>query len=187
VTTIGQEIVPKRLELAKETIPGLTRIGVLWDPESKASTNSLAQAQDAAKVLKLQLEIVEARSPADFDKAFRTLAKARIRVFVLMSAGMFGVNRQQLLESAVRHRLIGVFTTGEFVDGGAPLAYGADFFESQRHAAAYVDKILKGGKPAELPIEQATKSELVVNLKTARTLGIKIPQSILVRADRVIE
>ena len=187
VTTIVQEMVPKRLQLVKEAMPGLTQVGILWNPDSRGSTNSLAQTQEAAKALKLQLRLVEARSADDFDKAFEALARSRTSVFVAMTAGMFEANRRQLLQSAAKHRLAGVFSARHWGDSGALLTYGPDLFEAVRHAAVYVDKILKGAKPGELPIEQPTKFELVVNLKTAKTLAIKIPQSILVRADRVIE
>ncbi|MEK6243695.1 MAG: ABC transporter substrate-binding protein [Pseudomonadota bacterium] len=187
VTTILHEMVPKRLELTKEAMPGLTRVGILWNPDSRGSTNSLAHTQEAAKTLKLQLQVVEVRSSGDLDKAFETLAKSRTNVFVVMGAGAFSAYREQLLESATKHRLAGVFSSGDWSDSGALIAYGPDRFEADRHSAVYVDKILKGAKPGDLPIEQPTKLELVVNLKTAKTLGIKISQSILVRADRVIE
>jgi putative ABC transport system substrate-binding protein len=187
VTTILQEMVPKLLELTKEAMLGLTRVGILWNPESRGSTNSLAQAHEAAKTLKLQLHVVEARSSDDFDKAFNALAGTRIKVFVLMGASMFVANRKQLIESAVKHRLVGIFPTQDWDDSGVLLVYGPDISEHFRHAAVHVDKILKGAKPGELPIEQPTKFELVVNLKAAKKLGIKLPQSILVRADRVIE
>lgn len=187
VTTIVQEIVPKRLQLTQEAMPGLTRVGILWNPDSKGSTNSLAQAREAAKTLKLQLQIVEVRSTGDYDRAFETLAKSRTNVFVWLPTGMFAANRKQLLESAAKHRVAGVFSSGEWGDSGGLIAYGPDFLEAERHTAVYVDKILRGAKPGDLPIEQPMKLELVVNLKTAESLGIRFPQSILVRADRVIE
>jgi putative ABC transport system substrate-binding protein len=187
VTTIGQETSPKRLELVKEAIPGITRVGVLWNPDSRGSTNSLAQTQEAAKSLKLQLQLVEARSAADFDKAFEALAGSRIHVFVQMPASMFSANRGPLLESAAKHRMAGVFSTQDWDDEGTFIKYGPDYIESFRYASTYVDKILKGAKPGDLPIEQTTKYELVVNLKTAKALGIKVSRTILVRADRVIE
>ena len=187
VTTIVQEMVPKRLQLTKEAMPGLTRVGILWNPDSKGSTNSLSQAREAAKSLNLQLQIVEARSAGDLDKAFESLAKTRTKVFVSLPTTMFSANRGQLLESAAKYRVAGVFSSGEWADGGGLIAYGPDAFEADRHSAVYVDKILRGAKPGDLPIEQPTRLEMVVNLKTAKALGITIPQSILLRADRVIE
>ncbi len=186
VTTIVQEIVPKRLQIAKEAIPGLTRVGILWNPDSKGSTNSLSQAREAAKTLQLQLHLVEARSAAHFDEAFETLAKSRTKVFVWLPTSLFSANRTQLLEMAAKHRVAGVFSSSEWADDGGLIAYGPDSFEADRHIAVYVDRILKGAQPRDLPIEQPTKLELVVNLKTAKTLGIAIPRSLLVRADRVI-
>ena len=187
VTTVVQEIVPKRLQLAKEAMPGLTRVGILWNPDSIGSTNSLSQAREAAKSLKLQLQIVEVRSAADFDKAFETMAKSGTSAFLWLPTGMFQANRKQLLDAAAKHRVAGVFSSGQWADSGGMIAYGPDSFESDRQAAVYVDKILKGAKPAALPIEQPTKLEMVINLKTAKALGVTIPRSVLLRADRVIE
>ena len=187
VTSMGQEISPKRLELVKEAIPGLTRVGILWNPDSRGSTNSLAQTREAAKSLKLQLQIVEARSSEDFDTAFQALAKTRTNVFVLMPASMFLINRKPLLDSAVRHGVTGVYSSIEWDGRGVLFVYGADISDQDRAAARYIDKILRGAKPGDLPIQQPTKLELAVNLKEAKAFGIKLPQSILARADRVIE
>jgi len=187
VTTIVQEIVAKRLQLAKEAIPGLIRVGLPWNPDSKGSSNSLSQAREAAKTLSLQLQIVETRSAGDFDKAFETLAKSGTKVFVWLPTGMFSANRKQLLELAAKHRVAGFFTSGEWVDAGGLISYGPDQIEAARHSAVYVDKILRGARPGDLPIEQPTKLELVVNLNAAKALGVTIPRSILIRADRVIQ
>jgi putative ABC transport system substrate-binding protein len=187
VSTIIQEIVAKRLQLVKETMPGLNRVGILWDPDSRGSANALAQAKDAAKALRLRLQIVEARSSGDFDKAFETLTKSRTNAFVLMMGSMFEADRKYFLESAAKHRLAGVYSSLDWSESGGLFAYGPDPLEPYRHIAVYVDKILKGAKPGDLPIEQPTRIELVVNLRTAKALGIKIPQSILLRANRVIE
>jgi putative ABC transport system substrate-binding protein len=187
ITTIVQEMVPKRLELLKEAIPGIARVGILWNPASQGSANTFAQARESAKALKLEMQAVEARGAEDFDKALGSLAGSRVNVFALMSGGMFEANREKLLQAAARHRLGGVYSAPHWADGGGLLSYGTDLFEAERRAAVYVDKILKGAKPGDLPIEQPTKFELVLNLKTARSLGLRIPQSFLVRADRVIE
>jgi putative ABC transport system substrate-binding protein len=187
VSTIVQELVPKRLELAKETFPNLARLGILWNPDSKGSANSLAQAQSHAKSLNLQLQVVEARSSADYARAFETLAKARAPAYVSLPTGMFATSRKPLLDSAAKHRLGGIFPSGDWGDSGGLLTYGPDVSEAVRRAAVFVDKILNGAKPGDLPIEQPTKLELVVNLKAAKALGITIPRSVLLRADRVIE
>ena len=187
VTTIIQEMVPKRLQLTKEAMPGLTRVGILWNPDSIGSTNSLSQAREAAKSLNLQLQIVEARSAGELDKAFELLAKTRTNVFVSLPTTMFSANREQLLESAAKYRVAGVFSSGIWVDSGGLISYGPHVFEADGRVAAYVDKILKGAKPGDLPIEQPTKLEMVVNMKTAKALGITISRTVLARADRVIE
>jgi len=188
VATILQDLSAKRLELAKEAFAGLTAVGVLWNSESRTSALALVDTQEAAKRLGLQLHAVEIRAAADFSKAFETLARNRITVFVLLNSNMFVANRPQLLESAARNRLVGVFAGSGWIDhASALLSYGTNPSADDRQAAVYVDKILKGAKPGDLPIEQPTTFELIVNVKTAKALGIKIPQSILVRADKVIQ
>ena len=188
LSTILQELTPKRLEMTKEAVPGLSRVGILWNPDSKSSTASFAQAQVAAKALNLQLQVAEARTSGDFDKALQALFKAGIKVVIVLDNSMFTANRKQLTDSAKKHRLAAVISSpGSWADSGYLLAYGTNSAELYRHAAVYVDKILKGAKPGDLPIEQPTKFELIVNMKLAKSLRIKIPQSILLRADKVIE
>lgn len=187
IATILQELSPKRLELAKDVITGLTQVGMLWNPDSRSSTLTLADTQKAAKTLGLQLQPVEVRNAADFDQAFGALARSRISIFVIGTSSMFGANQKVLLDSMMKHRMAGIFPAVEWVEGGGFMSYGPSRTASYRHAAAYVDKILKGANPSELPIEQPTKIELAVNMKSAHSLGIKIPQSILVRADKVIQ
>lgn len=187
LTTIIQELVPKQLELVKEAAPKLPRVGVLWNPDSRGSANSLAQAEEAARTLKLRLQIVSARTAGDLEPALAALAASGTRVFVAMPAGMFTANRERLLAAVVKHRLAGVFPSSEWTGDGVFMSYGTDALAADRRSAVYVDKILKGAKPGELPIEQPTRFEMQLNLKTAKTLGIKIPHSILVRADRVID
>jgi putative ABC transport system substrate-binding protein len=182
-----QELSPKRLEMAKEAVPGLSRVGVLWNPDSRSSTLALADTREAAKALNLKLQVVEARSAGEIDKAFDALAKTRTTVFLLLTTSMFSANQKQILASMQKHRLAGIFSSRNWVDAGGLLSYGSNRPETYRHAADYVDKILKGAKPGELPIEQPTKFELILNMKTAKALGIKVPNSILVRADKVIE
>lgn len=187
IATILQELSPKRLELAKDVITGLTHVGILWNPDSHSSTLTLDDTQKAAKALALQLQPVEVRNASEFDQAFGALARSRISIFVLGTSSMFGANQKRLLDAMLKHRMAGIFPSVEWVDGGGLMSYGPSRTASYRHAAAYVDKILKGASPSELPIEQPTKIELAVNMKAAKALGIKIPHSVLVRADRVIE
>jgi putative ABC transport system substrate-binding protein len=187
LTTIIQELVPKHLELVKEAAPRLPRIGLLWNPDSRGSSRSLAQAEEAAKTLKLRLHIVQARTAGEFEPAFSALANAGTQIFVVMQAGMFTANREQLLAVAAKHRLGGVFASSDWTGDALFMSYGTDAGAADRRSAVYVDKILKGAKPGELPIEQPVRFEMQVNLKTAKALGIKVPHGILVRADRVIE
>lgn len=187
VSTILQDLTSKRLALAKEVVPALTRVGIFWNPDSATSTGSLLEARQAAKALNLQLQPVEARSPADFDKAFETLTKSHTNIFVMLPSSMFAANRKQILESAARHRVAGVFYSVEWVNSGGLFSYGPSDSAAVRQAAVYVGKILKGAKPGDLPIEQPTKFELGINLNNAKRLDVTVPQSILIRADRVIE
>ena len=186
VSTIIQEIAPKRVALAKEAVPGLRRIGVLWNPDSQGSVNSLAATRDAAAALGLSLLVVEARSESDFDSAFAALAKERVRVFLVMAASMFAVHRKRLFASARSHAIAGVFSDPDWHEDGALLAYGASGSEPYRRMATYIDRILKGNKPGDIAIEQPTEFELVVNLRTAAAVGIKVPQSVLLQANRVV-
>lgn len=189
VTTAIQEITPKQFELARESFPGLSRIGIIWTPTSRLSTTQFSEVQEAAKSFKLELLPIAVNSPSDFDGAFAKLAKSRVNVFILLGGNMFIQNQKQFLDLAAKHRMAGIFSSAGFAEAGGLIGYGVASLSTEpaRVAAVYVDKILKGAKPAELPIEQLSKVELTINLKTARALGIQLPQSILVRADRVIE
>lgn len=187
ILTINEELTPKRMELARELMPGLKRLGLLWNPDSRVSAASLANTREAARPLNLHLEVVEARTSGDFNKAFGMLAKSGITIFVSMHSGAFFIDREQLFSAAAKHRLAGIFPGSDWVNKAALITYGADANATFGYAATYIKKILKGAKASDLPIEQPTKYELTVNLSAAKTLGIKIPQSILVRADRVIE
>ena len=187
VATVAQELGPKRLQLIKEAIPGLARLGIVWNPDSRGSADSIAAVRNAAKALKLNLQIVEARSAGEFERAFEMLAGSGTRTFALVTGSMFEANLQALLDASAQHRMAGIFAYGNWGDAGGLLSYGPDPLEPYRHAATYVDKILKGAKPGDIPIEEPTKYELIVNLKTARALKIRLPQSILARADRVID
>ena len=147
----------------------------------------LKEAEGAARALGMQLQIVEARGAAEFDRAFYDMTIARADALTVLPSNIFNNERRRLADLATRNRLPTVYQFREYVDAGGLMAYGANLADLNRRAATYVDKILKGAKPADLPVEQPTKFELVINLKTAKALGITIPQSVLLRADEVIE
>jgi ABC-type uncharacterized transport system substrate-binding protein len=188
-SNLNPELVGKCLELLKRAVPGVSRVAVLWHPgASTERTNKemLKAAEVAARPLGVRLQFVEARSPADFDRAFSDMTRARGGLTVLPGA-MFFSERRRLVDLAAKNRLPVVYPQREFVDTGGLMSYGPDLADLFRRAATYVDKILKGTKPADLPVEQPTKFELVINLKTAKALGLTIPQSLLVRADEIIQ
>ena len=190
VTGLSQmttELVGKRLELLKEMIPKLSRVAVLWNPQGPGSTPNWKELQQSARQLGVLLHSLEVRTADDFDKAFADAARARAGALFVMSNHLFVANMKRIVDFAAKSRLPSVSHVSEFADAGGLVAYGPDRADLYRRAATFVDKILKGAKPADLPVERPTKFELVINQKTAKSLGIKIPQSILVRADRVIE
>ena len=163
---------------------------LLWQPGSlgeRTEQDMLKEADRAARALGVRLQFVEARRPADFDRAFSNMTRARAGVLTVLSSNMFLTERRRLVDLAAKNRLPAVYQWREFVDAGGLMSYGQNFADSFRRAATYVDKILKGAKPADLPVEQPTKLELVINLKTAKVLGLTIPQSLLGRADEVVQ
>ena len=186
----GPELVGKRLELLKQAVPGVGRVAVLWQPdapgEPKENDGALKAAEVAARALGVRLQIVEARGPADFDKAFAEMTRARAGAVTVFGGAMFANERGRLVDLVAKNRLPAVYPNRDYVDAGGLMSYGPDVADLWRRAATYVDKILKGAKPADLPVEQPTKFELVINLKTARALGLAIPQPVLGRADEVI-
>jgi putative ABC transport system substrate-binding protein len=137
--------------------------------------------------LAIQLQVLEAREPADFDRTFATMTRGRVGALVVMVDGMYLLHRKEILDRAAKHHLPALYGTREFVDAGGLMVYGPSLRDNFRRAAIYVDKILKGAKPADLPVEQPTTFELVINMKTAKALGLTIPPSLLARADEVIE
>jgi putative tryptophan/tyrosine transport system substrate-binding protein len=182
------EIAGKRLELLKEAT-GASRIAVLWNPARRYPYIELAQREvhAAAQVLGIQLRVVEARGPDQFEAAFAAMAQGQTKALLTLEDSMFWLNRRVLAEIEAEHRLPTMHPLREHVEAGSLMAYGPDLRDLFRRAATYVDKILKGAKPGDLPVEQPTKFELVINMKTAKALGLTIPQSILVRADDVIQ
>ncbi|OFZ84212.1 MAG: hypothetical protein A2W21_01385 [Betaproteobacteria bacterium RBG_16_66_20] len=184
---ISPELGGKRLQLLKEITPKLSRVGVLWNPQSQASALNWKELQRPARQLGIQLHSMEVRSAGGLDKAFEGATRSRIDAVAIMPDPVFVTNLERIAELAAQHRLPSIFHLGEFAYAGGLLAFGPDRADLFRRAATYVDKIFKGAKPGELPVEQPTKFELVINMKTAKALGVAIPRTVLLRADRVIE
>jgi putative ABC transport system substrate-binding protein len=183
---IASILVGKRLELLKETVPQLSRVAVLWDPRNPGSAQQWKESHLPARELGLQLHSIEVSSADKFEGAFNEATKARSTALAIMASPFFYSHQKQLAELATKHRLPAIYPQGEFVPSGGLMSYGQDQTEPQRRVAAMVDKILKGTQPAEIPVEQPTKFELVINLKTAKQIGLRIPPNVLARADRVI-
>ena len=187
LTSIVPELAGKRLELLKEVVPNLSRVAVLWNPQGRTSTLSWKELQLPARTLGIELRSLEVRSVNDFDKAVADAARTRAGALAIMPDPVFVTNLKRIADLAAKSRLPSIYNLSEFVDAGGLVSYGPDQSDSFRRAATYVDKILKGARPADLPVEQATKFELVINLKTAKALGLSIPPSLQLRADRVVE
>ena len=188
VTTLNVEVAPKRLELARELIPGTSTVAVLINRTNPETETELRIMQTAASALGLQLHVLDASTERDFDTIFAALHQTPARVLVITGADPFLISRsEQLAELTVRHAVPAIFQFREFVAAGGLISYGGSVTDAYRQAGIYAGRILKGEKPGELPVQQATKVELFVNLKTARTLGLTVPTALLVRADEVIE
>ena len=183
------DLVPKRLDLLKQLVPTATRIGVLWNPSNASTAPQLKMVQAAAPALGLSIVPVPVKGPGrdDLDRAFATIAQERLGGLLIVSEPTLGNQRTRIAELAIAHRLPASGTHRGWTEGGLLMSYGTDFVELFRRGAVLVDKILKGAQPAALPVEQPTKFELVVNLKTAMVLGLTIPPSFLARADHVIQ
>jgi putative ABC transport system substrate-binding protein len=190
LSLLAPELVGKRLELLKQAVPGVSRVAALWQPGfvgERTEKDMLKEVEVAARALGVQLQFVEARGPADFDRAFSDMTRARAGALTVLGSAMFANERRRLVDLAAKNRLPGVYGFREYVDAGGLMAYGPNVADLFRRAATYVDRILKGAKPSDLPVEQPTKFEFVINLKTAKALGLTIPQTLLQRADHVIE
>ncbi len=185
--TAGPEIFGKHLELLKEAVPRISRVGILRNPDNLAHPLILRQGEAAARALDVQLQILEARGPAEIDAAFATMTSQRAGGVLVLRDPVFYSHRARIAALAAKSRLPAVYGLREHAEAGGLMAYGANVGHLYRRAAAYVDKILKGAKPADLPVEQPTRFELVINLKTAKALGLTIPPSVLIRADQVIQ
>ncbi len=184
VTNIFRELSPKRLQLLKEVVPKVSRVGVLFTRTNPLQVTSWTETENAAKSLGVTLQAMRVEGPKDLESAFEAARKGRVGALVVL-AREAGIQRAAVLSA--RARLPAISPIREFAEAGGLMAYGVNFHDLFRRAATYVDKILKGAKPADLPVEQPTRFELVVNLKTAKALGLTIPQSILIRADQVIQ
>jgi len=185
VAVLADELSVKRLELLKELMPRLSRVAVLWDPVTHERQPKAAEA--AARTLGLQVEVLSAKTSGDLAGAFEKAAAARADALLVLVSPMFFGNARAFADLAARHRIPVMYPTPAFVEAGGLITYGFVVDEQWRLVAVLIDKILKGRRPAELPIEQPTKFELTVNLRTAKALGLTIPRSILARAERVIE
>jgi putative ABC transport system substrate-binding protein len=181
------ELAPKQLETLNEAIPLARRIGVLWNPSTPSHVVAVPAVEAAGEKLGLELRMVPARAAEEFDRAFETMAQEHVGGFLAVASPLTNLQRAQLAELAFKHQLPGIFSRKENVEAGGLMSYGADRTDLYRRSADYIAKILKGAKPADLPVEQASRYQLVINLKTAKALGLTIPPTLLARADEVIE
>jgi putative tryptophan/tyrosine transport system substrate-binding protein len=185
---LTRDLSGKRLELLKESIPGLSQVGILWDSKAPGPVLAFKEYETAARALKIPLQSLELRGPnPDLEAAFHAATKGRSRALIAILNPVVGRHTKQIADFAIKSRLPLMFERSQDVYGGGLMSYSADDAAIFRRAAVYVDKILKGAKPSDLPVEQPTKFEFVINLKTAKALNLTIPQSVLFRADKVIK
>ncbi len=190
LTEAAPQLTGKRLALLKEIVPSLRRVIILWQPGSLREDTLrqvMKETEDEARPMGVSVSAVEVRSVGDFDTVFSAIPTEQAEGLIVLVSPMFNVQRKQIIDRAAMKRIPAVYEWKEFVQSGGLVSYGADNFDIYRRAASYVDKILKGAKPADLRVEQPTKFELVINMKTAKALGLTIPPSLLLRADKVIE
>ena len=185
--SVGTDIFGKDLDLLGQAVPKIRRVAVLSNPVGPSQPLTIKNIKAAAQPLRLQLLLVEARGPEEFDAAFAAMARERVGALFVVTDPAFIPHRARLIELTARNRLPSMFTQRADVEAGGLMSYGPNFPDMYRRTAYFVDKILKGAKPGDLPIEQPTKFELVINMKTAEALGLTIPQSILTRADEIIQ
>ena len=186
-TTISAVLAGKRLELLKETVPKLSRVAALWNPQDPSSAQTWKESQLPARELGLQLHSMEVSSTDKFEGAFKEATRAGSAALALMGSPFFFSNQKQIVDLAAKHHLPAIYANYEFVVSGGLMSYGADEAEAYRRVASMIDKILKGTKPADLPVEQPKKFELIINLKAAKQIGLTIPPNVLARADKVIK
>jgi len=183
----GLESVAKQLELLKETVPNIRSVAILSNPANAYHQLAIGELNLAARSLGVQLQLLEARGPNEFDGAFAAMAKERVGALLVLSDVIFSSHGTRLAEFAARSRLPAVYAVRESVEAGGLMSYGPSFLDLYRQAATFVDKVLKGAKPADLPVEQPTKYELVINLKAAKALGLEVPPRLIAQADELIE
>ena len=186
VTNFTGDLNVKRLEFLKEAVPGVSRVTVLGNPVNPVTADALKELEGAARALRVKLHVLEARERQEIDAAFAAMAREQAEALLVLTDPMLFDQRERIVDLAAKHRLPGIFQSREYVEAGGLLSYAASFADIYRRLATYVDKILKGAKPADLPVEQPMKFELVLNLKTAKALGLTIPPMLLFQADEVI-
>ena len=190
LTFLGPELVAKRVELLKEALPSISRVAVLWHPDAygeRTTKNMLRDVEAAARTVGVQLRFADVRGADEFDRAFSAITAEPADALIVFPSSMLFNERRRIVDLAAKYRLPSIFIAREFVELGGLISYGASIYDLIRRSATFVDKILKGAKPGDLPVEQPTRFELVINLKTAKALGLTIPQSLLLRADDVID
>ena len=187
VSGLTGDLNEKRLDLLKQAVPGVSRVAVLVNPTTINAGAILKGLEAAARTLKVKLQVVEARDPQTIDAAFAAMTRAPPEALLVVNSTIFFAQREQIVGLAAKSRLPGIFDQRQFAEAGGLLSYGASLANNYKRLASYVDRILKGAKPADLPVEQPTRFELIINAKTAKALGLTIPQSLLLRADEVIQ
>jgi putative ABC transport system substrate-binding protein len=187
LSVLATETTPKRLQLLRDVHPSAARVALLFNPTDFGMTVRVTEAQSAARALGIAVSTHEVRAGADFDRAFVAMEKARPDALLAVVDGLTLQHRRRIVEFAAANRIAAIYETSEFVESGGLMSYGPSAADNYRRAAGYVDRILKGAKPADLPVEQPSKIELVINAKSARALGLVIPQSVLLRADRILD
>ena len=187
LSSLAPEISGKRLELLKEIVPKLSRVAVLGNSTEPGNAQLLKGTEKAAAAFRVQLQFLDVQTPNGIEIAFRAASKGRADAVLALGSPVFVLQRTQIAELAGKNRLPAIYDRREFVDDGGLMSYGTNFADLSRRSATYVDKILKGAKPADLPVEQPTKFELVINLKAAKQIGLTIPPNVLARADKVIK
>jgi putative ABC transport system substrate-binding protein len=187
MTNLLNELGPKRLQVLKEAFPQVTHVGVPYEPNDFASTSQAKTVGDAASALGMRATLIEMREMADIEPAFKRAAALGVQAYLPVAGPLAVAHRQKIVDQVLSSRLPAIYVVAQFPDAGGLMSYGPNILDNFRLAAGFVDKILKGAKPGDLPTQQPTRYELVINMKTARVMGLTLPQSILLRADRVIE
>ena len=186
LATLDPELSGKRLEILREVVPKLSRVAVLWNSTTPGTAPALREIELVAKAFEVRLQYLDVQNPKDFEPAFRAAAKGRADGVLVLSGRIIGFQRAQIVELAAKNRLPTIYPNSQFVEAGGLMFYGVNILDLDRRAAVYVDKILKGRTPADLPVEQPMKFEFIVNLNAAKQIGLTFPPNVLVRADRVI-